>query len=41
MINYTERIALLMADVVNRTPLLSFIDLSEGSRLRQIRPLGC
>jgi hypothetical protein len=29
MINYTERIALLMADVVNRTPLLSFIDLSE------------
>lgn len=29
MINYTERIALLMSDVVRRTPLLSFIDLSE------------
>jgi hypothetical protein len=29
MINYTERIALLMQDVVRRTPLLSFIDLSE------------
>ena len=29
MINYTERIALLMQDVVHRTPLLSFIDLSE------------
>jgi hypothetical protein len=29
MINYTERIALLMQDVVRRTPKLSFIDLSE------------
>jgi hypothetical protein len=29
MINYTERIALLMQDVVRRTPRLSFIDLSE------------
>lgn len=29
MINYTEHIALLMQDVVRRTPLLSFIDLSE------------
>ena len=29
MINYTERIALLMQDVVRRTPALSFIDLSE------------
>jgi hypothetical protein len=29
MINYTERIALLMHDVVRSTPLLSFIDLSE------------
>ncbi len=29
MINYTERIALLMHDVIRRTPLLSFIDLSE------------
>ena len=29
MINYTERIALLMQDVVARTPRLSFIDLSE------------
>ncbi len=29
MINYTERIALLMQDVIRRTPLLSFIDLSE------------
>ena len=29
MINYTERIALLMQDVVKRTPRLSFIDLSE------------
>ncbi|HEY7498646.1 MAG TPA: hypothetical protein VH740_09040 [Vicinamibacterales bacterium] len=29
MINYTERIALLMHDVVRRTPALSFIDLSE------------
>jgi hypothetical protein len=29
MINYTERIALLMQDVVSRTPSLSFIDLSE------------
>ena len=29
MINYTERIALLMQDIVRRTPRLSFIDLSE------------
>lgn len=29
MINYTERMALLMQDVVARTPRLSFIDLSE------------
>jgi hypothetical protein len=29
MINYTERIALLMEDVCRRTPRLSFIDLSE------------
>jgi hypothetical protein len=29
MINYTERISLLMQDVVRRTSLLSFIDLSE------------
>ena len=29
MIDYTERMALLMHDVVRRTPLLSFIDLSE------------
>ncbi|HEY0873359.1 MAG TPA: hypothetical protein VGD94_07785 [Vicinamibacterales bacterium] len=29
MINYTERIALLMRDVVARTPRLSFIDLRE------------
>ena len=29
MINYTERIALLMQDVVRRTPSLSFIKLQE------------
>ena len=29
MINYTERIALLMQDIVRRTPRLSFIDLRE------------
>ena len=29
MINYTERIALLMQDVVARTPRLAFIDLKE------------
>lgn len=29
MINYTERIALLMQDVVSRTPALSYIDLRE------------
>jgi hypothetical protein len=29
MINYTERIALLMQDVVSRTPALSFIDVRE------------
>ena len=29
MINYTERIALLMRDVVARTPRLSFIDVAE------------
>jgi hypothetical protein len=29
MINYTERIALLMSDVIARTPRLSFIDLRE------------
>lgn len=29
MINYTERIALLMRDIVGRIPSLSFIDLSE------------
>jgi hypothetical protein len=29
MINYTERITLLMQDVVSRTPALSFIDLRE------------
>src|SRR4029079_7253540 len=29
MINYTERIALLMQDIVSRTPALGFIDLRE------------
>jgi hypothetical protein len=29
MINYTERISLLMSDVIARTPVLSFIDLRE------------
>ena len=29
MINYTERLTLLMQDVVERTPRLAFIDLSE------------
>jgi hypothetical protein len=29
MINYTERVALLMQDIVARTPALSFIDLRE------------
>ena len=29
MINYTERLAILMQDVVSRTPALSFIDLKE------------
>jgi hypothetical protein len=29
MINYTERIALLMQDIVSKTPRLSFIDLKE------------
>jgi hypothetical protein len=29
MINYTERIALLMQDVISRTPALGFIDLRE------------
>ena len=29
MINYTERIALLMEDICRRTPRLSFIDLRE------------
>ena len=29
MINYTERIARLMQDVVRRTPALGFIDLRE------------
>lgn len=29
MINYTERIALLMQDIILRTPRLSFIDLNE------------
>jgi hypothetical protein len=29
MINYTERISLLMRDIVRKTPLISFIDLSE------------
>ena len=29
MINYTERIALLMQDVIARTPRLAFIDLRE------------
>jgi hypothetical protein len=29
MINYTERISLLMQDVIERTPRLSFIDLKE------------
>ena len=29
MINYTERIALLMEDVCRHTPRLSFIDLKE------------
>jgi hypothetical protein len=29
MINYTERLTLLMDDIVHRVPLLSFIDMSE------------
>jgi len=28
MINYTERLSLLMEDIVARVPLLSFIDMS-------------
>ena len=29
MMNYTERLTLLMQDVVSRVPALSFIDVSE------------
>jgi hypothetical protein len=29
LINYTERISLLMEDVVSRVPTLSFIDMSK------------
>ena len=29
MINYTERISLLMEDIVSRVPTLSFIDMSK------------
>jgi hypothetical protein len=29
LINYTERISLLMEDVVSRVPMLSFIDMSK------------
>jgi hypothetical protein len=29
MVNYTERISLLMAEVVQRVPTLSFIDMSK------------
>ena len=29
MVNYTEQISLLMADVVQRVPTLSFIDMSK------------
>ena len=36
MINYTERIALLMEDVCRRTPRLSFIDLKEVPDFREV-----
>ena len=39
MINYTERIALLMRDVVARTARLSFIDLKEVIVFASILPV--
>ena len=38
MINYTERIGLLMADIVARVPTLSFIDMIKRAGLRASRP---
>ena len=34
MINYTERLTLLMQDIVSRVPTLSFIDMSRRAGLR-------
>jgi len=34
MINYTERLTLLMQDVVRRVPPLSFIDMADVLDLR-------
>ena len=39
MINYTERLTLLMQDVVSRVPTLSFIDIARRARVRARRPL--
>ena len=37
MINYTERLTLLMQDIVSRVPTLSFIDIARRARVRAVR----
>ena len=39
MINYTERLTLLMQDIVRRVPTLSFIDIARRARVRARRPI--
>ena len=42
MINYTERLALLMQDIVSRVPTLSFIDMADvlGKRIIETPSTG-
>ena len=40
MINYTERLTLLMQDIVSRVPTLSFIDMRGCAGVRAVGPIG-
>ena len=41
MINYTERLTLLMQDIVSRVPALSFIDMRDVLVFARRGPLEC
>ena len=39
MINYTERLSLLMQDIVERVPTLSFIDMTDVMVFARLPPV--